>query len=240
MRIALAALFLLAGSAEPSAEARRSSSVAPIVVVDAGHGGKDEGAIVHGKLEKRVVLNISKRFHQRMVDEGGLRPYMTRWDDEFVALSERVLRADAVRGKAFVSIHADNVRRRRGRGVVVYVYGRNDSIPDGPPREKGEKRLPKPPKRQIQASKRLAETIRRTFKKHGIKTAPYVDRGRFAVLKSREMPSVLIEVGNLRDRKESALIHKPAHQQRLAKALSEAVRKFLAAEGHIASASPPR
>jgi len=158
-------------------------------------------------------------------------PYMTRWNDTFVPLSDRVLRGEAVNGKVFVSIHADNVRRVRNRGVVIFVYGLNKTIPNGPRREPGEKILPPPTRSARRASTRLAERIRLSLKKHGIKTTPYIDKGRFAVLKSRKMPSVLIEVGNLRDQKEARLIESPKFKRRFSAAVEEGVSQFLKQEG---------
>jgi N-acetylmuramoyl-L-alanine amidase len=223
--LALAPIFALADTAGETAD---------IVVIDPGHGGKNPGARVRGRVEKEIVLDISEDIADRLRRGKTLTPYLTRWDDTFVPLSDRVLRGEAAGGDAFISIHADNVRRVRNRGVVVFVYGRNHTIPDGPRREPGEKILPPPTKAARRASIRLAERIRRSLKTHGIKTAPYVDKGRFAVLKSRKMPSVLIEVGNLRDPKEAKLLESPRFKKKFAKAVEEAVSSFLRSESRRA------
>lgn len=198
-----------------------------IVVIDAGHGGKNEGAVVYGRKERDIVLKISLRLARILETRRHISPYLTRWDDGFVALTDRVTRAEAVGGDVFLSLHVDNNRVRKGLGVMVYVYGKNKTIPDGPKREKGEKILPPPPKRQIRKSERLAEKLRRDLKRQGIKVAPYVDRGPFAVLKSARMPSVLVEIGNLRDKKEAALVEDETFQEKLALALADSVESYL-------------
>ncbi|PCI39571.1 MAG: hypothetical protein COB53_03060 [Elusimicrobia bacterium] len=233
-RILLAGAFAVVAAAPIIALADTAERSPDIVVIDPGHGGKNSGAVVRGNVEKEIVLNISEDLAQRLRRSKTLMPYLTRWDDSFVALSDRVLRGEAVNGKVFVSIHADNVRRVRNRGVVVFVYGLNKTIPDGPRREPGEKILPPPTRAARLSSTRLAERIRLSLKKHGIKTAPYVDKGRFAVLKSRKMPSVLIEVGNLRDRKEARLIGTARFKRRFSKAVEEGVSVFLRQESRRA------
>jgi len=226
-RILLAGAFALSAIVPLSAPANAAGSASDIVVIDPGHGGKNAGARVHGRVEKELVLKAARGLADRLQKSKTLVPYLTRWDDSFVPLSDRVLRGESVGGDVFLSLHADNVRRVRDRGVVVFVYGMNETIPAGPKRDPGEKKLPPPTLSARRASTRLAERIRLTLRKHGIRTAPYVDKGRFAVLKSRQMPSVLIELGNLRDPKEAKLIESAAFQERFSKAVEEAVSAFL-------------
>ncbi|MFH1726468.1 MAG: N-acetylmuramoyl-L-alanine amidase [Elusimicrobiota bacterium] len=209
-----------------------------VVVIDAGHGGKDDGAVVYGRVEKGIVLRISQRVADHLAGKAGISPFLTRWSDEFVSLTDRVLRAEAVGAQAFVSIHVDNVRGRKGRGVIAYVYGRNPRIPKGPPREPGERILPPPPRSQISRSRRLAEHLGRALRKAGIKNVRYVDRGPFAVLKSPRIPSVLIEIGNLRDRDEAAIVADPDFQDRVARAISRSLASFVSAEQNRFARNP--
>lgn len=201
-----------------------------IVVLDPGHGGRDRGAVIRGnKDEKDIVLAVAKRLRDILEEAPGISPYLTRWEDDFVPLSDRVFRAQQVGGKVFVSLHADNVRGRRGRGVVVYVYGRNRGLPKGPPRQVGEVLLPPPPAEQVRRSRGLADTLRRALARAGIRSAAHVDRGAFAVLKSRDIPSVLVEIGNLRDPGEAQRLADPEHQEQLARALARGIRRHLGA-----------
>ena len=205
----------------------RSAKLPQVVVIDAGHGGKNEGAIVHGRRERDIVLALSLKLQEQLEARPGISPFLTRWADEFVSLTDRVSRAEEVGGRLFLSLHVDNNRVRKGRGVMVYVYGRNKTIPKGPEREPDEKILPPPPGKQVKQSRRFAAHIGKTLKKSGIRTAGYVDKGPFAVLKSKEMPSVLVELGNLRDRSEARQVSNPAFQDRLAEALADGIESFL-------------
>lgn len=207
----------------------RAASSGAVVALDAGHGGFDLGQHLNGVTEREFALGMARKV-QKELEKRGLTPFLTRFDDDFVALSDRVVRAEEVGGKVFLSIHADNNPDRKGRGVMLWVYGQNKSIPKGPPRQAHERILPPPPKEQVAASRRLAERMQIVLKKRGIRVAGYVDRGPFAVLKSPGMASVLVEVGNLRDKEEARLMKDPAHQDRLAAALAEAVSRFLELE----------
>lgn len=208
-----------------------------VIAIDAGHGGKDRGGVVRGRVEAKIALQIAERVSVHVSSMEGFAPFMTRAEDKFVALTDRVLLAEDAGAKAFMSVHCDKVYGRESRGVMVYIYGRNPGIPKGPPREPGEKILPAPPKSQVAASRRLAARILRTLKEHKIKRVTYVDKGGFAVLKSPTIPSVLVEVGNLRDKAEAAQFSDPAFQDRLGKALAESLREYLAEEARRAPRS---
>ncbi|MGI9309172.1 MAG: N-acetylmuramoyl-L-alanine amidase, partial [Gammaproteobacteria bacterium] len=93
-----------------------------VIAVDAGHGGKDPGARGHGGLrEKDAVLQISRRL-ARMIDaEPGMRAMMTRNDDSFIVLRDRMERARARQSDLFISVHADAFSDRRVRGATVYA-----------------------------------------------------------------------------------------------------------------------
>ena len=199
------------------------------MALDPGHGGFDLGQNISGVKEVDFALAFAKLLEPRLKAKGAV-PFLTRFNDEFVALSDRVLRAESVKAKVFLSIHLDNNTERKGKGVMLWVYGANKRIPPGPPRQPGERILPPPPKEQLASSRLLAERIQTVLKKRGLRVAPYVDRGPFAVLKGPEMASVLIEAANLRDKKEAAQMKDPAYLSKLADAVAEAVAIHLAAE----------
>lgn len=206
-----------------------AASSSPVVALDPGHGGFDMGQNINGVREREFVLDFAKNLEPRL-KAAGATPFLTRWNDEFVALSSRVIRAESVHSKVFLSLHLDNNPARRGKGVMLWIYGANKRIPKGPPRQPGERILPTPPKDQIAVSRRLAERLQIVLKKRGLAVAGYVDRGPFAVLKGPGMASVLIEVANLRDKKEAAQLKDAAFRDRLAAAITEAVAMHLKAE----------
>jgi N-acetylmuramoyl-L-alanine amidase len=80
----------------------------PLVVIDAGHGGHDPGASGDGIKEKTLVLGLARMLQQQLLAEGGIRVAMTREDDHFLALAERVEIARALGADLFISIHADS------------------------------------------------------------------------------------------------------------------------------------
>lgn len=206
-----------------------AASTAPIVALDPGHGGFDMGQNINGIREREFVLEFARLLEPRLKAKGAT-PFLTRFSDEFVALSSRVIAAESVHSKVFLSLHLDNNPERRGKGVMLWIYGANKRIPQGPPRQPGERILPTPPKGQIAASRRLAERLQIVLKKRGLAVAGYVDRGPFAVLKGPGMASVLIEIANLRDKKEASQLKDPAFRAKLADAVAEAVAMHLAAE----------
>lgn len=220
-------LLLLSLCAVAPAEAKLSERV---VVVDPGHGGKDEGVIAGGITEKKLVLEIALRLKRCLSENDGVVPVLTRESDEFVTLTDRILKAEKAGGKVFLSLHLDKVWRGRARGVIPFVYGRNDRIPKGPAREPGEKILPPPPMFQIMRAKKLAEKIRFSVKRADLKTVDYVDQGSFAVLKSGDMPSVLVELGNLHNEQERTLLMSAEYQERLARSLADGIGRFIGME----------
>lgn len=217
-----ALLLLLLAAGPAAAEAPR------VVALDAGHGGRDRGAVVRGVEENALALTIAQKAAEELKKVQSLSPYLTRWEDVFVPLSERVDRAEEAGGRAFVSIHADKVYGRKPRGVIVWVFGHNKEIPKGPSREPGERMRPAPPKEVVAQSRLLAEHVQGALRRQKVKTASYADRGGFAVLKSDKMPSILVEVGNLVDPAEAKQMQDPAFQDRVAKAIAQGVLAYFA------------
>ena len=102
----------------PSATGRRDL----VIAIDPGHGGKDPGAHGRGGLqEKRAVLEIGRRLAKLVDAEPGMRSFMTRSDDRYLKLKQRIQRAENAGADLFVSIHADSFSDRRVRGATVYV-----------------------------------------------------------------------------------------------------------------------
>lgn len=209
-----AALPLLLFAQEPPAQ---------VVVVDPGHGGKDLGALIRGRMEKALCFDLALELQEQLEQAKGVWARLTRIGDVFLPLAERVDRAEAAGGKALVSLHFDDVPRRRWRGVKVYYYGRFRRIVPRP----GERVLPDPPRTQVAESRKLALRIHEALRLNGLPAGP-IDRGAFVVLKSPGIPSVLIEAGNLRDPDEAERLADPEHRKRLARAIAQGVQAYLA------------
>jgi N-acetylmuramoyl-L-alanine amidase len=193
------------------------------VVIDAGHGGKDPGALGHGGLrEKDVNLKLA-RLLKRRLEARSFRVVMTRSDDRFLDLEERTAIAESAKGDVFVSIHANASRRRSTRGIEVYYLDENHerhSI-ELAARENGiqprqvdglQRTLAKLRVSEASVhSRKLAEIVHRdviTGLGSVYKGSPDlgVKRGPFYVLFMSSMPSILVETGFLTNSRDASLL----------------------------------
>lgn len=195
-------------------------------VIDAGHGGEDLGAVVFGRREKDLALQIALKVKQKLEARSGIPARMTRDTDLFVPLDERVELGNRG-GLGFISLHLNQVRSKRLEGITVYAFGKS------PYKNSGRKRkihskvppLPAPPKEQARASAAFADVITRSLRGQGFKVEPPIKAG-FYVLKNPTVPSVLVELGYMSNPEESARLADPAYQDRLADALAVSLQHF--------------
>ena len=215
------------------------------IVIDAGHGGIDSGAIGGGKKEKNLVLQIAKRVRDEL-RQRGFPVYMTRDKDYFLKLSQRTKIADKRKAVAFISIHANAVSRRSRRnkveGVETYFLqntrdARSQRIASIENKAvlKGTNRLSRKviidsvlsgPK--IVESNKLAIDIQRKMMKNihtkykrvrdgGVRSAP------FYVLVGASRPSILVEVGYISHPRERKRLFTTRYQKLIAKGIAEGV-----------------
>lgn len=225
----------------------RDKKSARLIVVDAGHGGKDQGArSASGLNEKNVNLTIARHVKTILVNRFKYRVVMTRKDDTFIPLKERSEIANNRNADLFVSIHANAAKRKSAHGIETYFLGttHNDRALETAARENGE--LVKSVKdgqvqeilaslittTKINDSSRLAGTVqenlfRSTRKKFRALKNLGVKEGPFYVLHGADMPSILVEVGFLTNRKESRMLSKPDYLYRLASSIAEGIHKYL-------------
>ncbi|MGI8890764.1 MAG: N-acetylmuramoyl-L-alanine amidase family protein [Chthoniobacterales bacterium] len=198
----LAATFFLGGC---STVATNSSHTFETVVVDAGHGGKDSGAWRrHGPPEKAVALDVALRV-DRKLRESQLHTVLTRDDDTFIPLDNRVAMGNAEKNSIFVSIHFNDSRRSGVQGFETYYHS---------------------PYALDLASKieRSLLTLPGTVNR-GVHTA------RFRVLRNAQYPSVLVECGYLSNRSESRGAASAAYREQLAEKIAEAIVDYRYGEG---------
>jgi N-acetylmuramoyl-L-alanine amidase len=229
----------------------RGKKSAPLIVVDAGHGGKDQGAkSARGLHEKSVNLTIARHVKTILVNRFKYRVVMTRKDDTFIPLKERSAIANNRNADLFVSIHANAAKRKSAHGIETYFLGttHNDDALAVAARENGE--LVQSVKddqvqeilaslittTKINDSSRLAGTVqenlfRSTRKKFRALKNLGVKEGPFYVLHGADMPSILVEVGFLTNRKESRMLSKPDYLYRLASSIAEGIHKYLQDKG---------
>ena len=220
-----------------------------IIAIDAGHGGKDPGAIGRGGTrEKDIVLSISKRLKSLIDKEKGMRAILIRGNDSFIPLRGRIKKASTINADVFISIHADAAVDRRARGSSVYVLSQHGATSEAARiLAKRENEADKiggvsledkdavlksvlvdlSQTATIDASIDLADDILAELSKVGKILRNRVEQAGFAVLKSPDIPSVLVETAFISNPQEEQRLKNTKHQQALAQAILKGVRRYL-------------
>jgi N-acetylmuramoyl-L-alanine amidase len=236
----------------PSPAERRAP--APLVMLDPGHGGKDPGAIgVSGTYEKRVALATAMELRQQLMHGGQYRVALTRAQDVFIPLEERVTKAQAQGASLFVSMHADALGDRAVRGASVYTLSGTASDAQSAALAKSENsadRFGGPGVRGVppdvarilaslvrqetrQGSSRLARDLVQSLDQN-LPMLPNPDRhAGFVVLKSADIPSVLVEMGFMSNPADEALLRRADHRTLVARAMKRAVDAYFVGAGHV-------
>ncbi len=240
-----------------------------IIAIDAGHGGEDPGAIgKNGTREKDVVLAIARALAQRVNGEPGMRATLTRDGDYFVPLRDRMRRARAQQADLFVSIHADAIRDRKVDGSSVYILSprgatdeasrwlaerenASDLIGGVSLDDKGDVLasvlLDLSQSASLNASQVAAEQVLRQLNQVGEVRKPQVQQARFMVLKSPDIPSMLVETAYISNPQEERRLRGTAQQAKLAAAIHQGLRAYFYADppsgtriAELAGAGTPR
>jgi N-acetylmuramoyl-L-alanine amidase len=233
-----------------AAHAPRESGRAVVVAVDAGHGGEDPGATGHaGVHEKDVVLAIALALARRINAEPGMRAVLTRDHDEFLTLRERIRRAREANADLFVSIHADSVANGAVSGSSVYVLSERGATNEAArwlaERENaadlmGGVSLANKDKRlasvlmdlsqtaNISTSMSAAQSVIGALQGVGLVRKGQVQQAGFVVLKSPDIPSLLVETAYISNPTEERRLRNPAQQAALADAIFNGLRSYFA------------
>lgn len=242
---------LYALDAQPAAvkTSPRKSQVRDLVVaIDAGHGGKDPGARGRGGLlEKDAVLDISKRLASLIEAEPGMRPYLTRKGDSFLKLGERMRRAQNAGADLFISIHADAFSDRNVRGASVYVLSNKgasdeaahllaarenaaDTVGGVTLNDKDDTLaavlVDLSQNASLEASIEVGDLLIGELSRVGKVRRPTVQKAGFKVLKSADIPSVLIETAFISNAHDESNLRSVQYQQRLASAMHSGIRNY--------------
>ncbi|MBO0737661.1 MAG: N-acetylmuramoyl-L-alanine amidase [Alphaproteobacteria bacterium] len=235
--------------AQPAARGAAPLRRKRIIAIDPGHGGVDPGAISpDGACEKDIALATALEFARQLTATRRYRIVLTRGADEFVPLHNRVARARARRAELFLSIHADALPDRKMRGLSVFTQSAQASDREAAALAASENRadliggvrLAREPRAVANVlmdlarreTSNLAIVLARDIVDALSRVVVLRDRPQrsadFAVLTAPDIPSALIELGCLSNRKEERLLQRPAYRRKLSRALVRAVDTYFA------------
>ncbi len=219
------------------------------IVIDAGHGGKDPGAIGVGEIkEKDITLAAAQELERQLQDVGRFKVYLTRRDDRFILLPERVRIARSQNADLFISLHADMAADgARTDGLSIYTL--SDTASDaqteklaaqenkvdllagvdlsGAQEDVASILIDLAMRENMNQSRFFAGKVVKSMQQGGISLLPKPQRyAGFAVLKAADIPSVLIEMGFLSNPAEARRLQDGAHRRRLMKNLTQGILQY--------------
>jgi N-acetylmuramoyl-L-alanine amidase len=227
-----------------------------VVAIDPGHGGEDPGAIgPRGTYEKHVALAISRKLKRSVDATPSLRAVLTRDDDYFVPLAQRVAKARRVQADLFVSIHADAFREPRARGSSVFALSETGAT-SAAARWLAQKEneadliggvnldvrdpvlartlLNLSQAAQINDSLKVGRHVLTELAEYNTLHKSAVEQAGFAVLKAPDIPSILVETAFISNPDEELKLRSDRHQQQFAESIGEGIRRYFAGNPPLA------
>jgi len=221
----------------------------PIVIaIDAGHGGEDPGARGHtGSWEKHITLAVAREFARLVNAEPGMRAYLVRDGDYFIPLEQRYRKARAAKADLFVSIHADAFHKTTAAGASVFVLSprgvsseaarwlaarenASDLVGGVKLDDKDDTLaavlLDLSQSATLKASDDVANQVLAALKRVGKTHKQHVERANFVVLRSPDVPSLLVETAFISNPAEERKLNDPGYRSRLAAAILGGVRDY--------------
>ena len=218
-----------------------------VIVIDAGHGGKDPGCIVKGGTrEKDIVLSVAKKLKTKL-DANGFKTYLTRSGDKYLKLAERASIAEKRKADLFISLHANANPSRKMKGFSIYTLSEKASDEEAKKLAEAENAADKigvegftefeenirialsslQQHAVAELSEEYATGCAKSFKKSSIEQQPGPDvrHAPFAVLRST-VPGALLELGHLSNASEEKLLKTASHQDKLVNAIVKSVKNY--------------
>lgn len=218
-----------------------------VIVVDAGHGGKDPGCIGKGGTrEKDIVLSVAKKLKNKL-DANGFKTYLTRGDDTYLKLADRAAIAEKRKADLFISLHANANPSRKMKGFSIYTLSEKASDEEAKKLAEAENAADKI---GVEGFTQFEENIRialsslqqhavaemseeyatgcaKSFKRASIEQQPGPDvrHAPFAVLRST-VPGALLELGHLSNAAEEKLLKTSSHQDKLVAAIVKSIKNY--------------
>jgi len=215
------------------------------IIIDPGHGGKDPGAIGRrGLKEKNVVLDIARRVAKKL-HKKGFHVILTRNYDVYLPLSQRTMIANRRNGDIFISIHCNASYKKKSRGIEVYFLSDRASDEESKrvaefenavlDMEQDDMELAKVNQilwslamnKYMNESSLLGRTVLDELKKYFPSPPRGVKQAGFYVLKGAQMPSILIEVGFITNKKEEKLLSKRKYREKIAEAIAKGLMDYI-------------
>lgn len=219
-----------------------------VIAIDAGHGGRDPGAIGHRKTrEKDITLAIAKKLEKKFAAVDGVKPVMIRSKDVYVSLGERKRIARRHKADLFISIHADAFPKKEARGSSVYALSLKGASSeaaqwlaekenaadlmggislDGRTEVLRKTLLDLAQNATLESSLSIGDYMINEIKRVSRMHKRSVEQANFSVLRSPDIPSVLVESAFLTNPKEEQKLRSAVFQKRLATALHDAVMNY--------------
>ena len=176
------------------------------IVLDAGHGGKDQGASSGDVIEKDITLEITKKTKE-LLEEAGYKVAMVREDDTFVELGERAELANRRNAKVFVSVHCNSSEVGEGEGIETFYTEQKE-----------------------EADEKLAGMIQKNLIDQTSARDREVKTEDYTVIVRTKMPAALVEVGFLSDSEECELLQQEDYQEKLANGIAAGISEYLDAQ----------
>lgn len=222
-----------------------------VIAIDAGHGGKDPGAIgIHKTKEKDVVLAIAKKLANFVDASPGMKAFMIRSGDDFVPLRERMKKARSAKADMFVSIHADALANRSIKGATVYTLSSGGALREARvwAQRKNQTELVSginlrdqdtmlasvlldlSQSATLEASDTVAGYIFSHLKDNGPVLRKKVQKKSYMVLKAPDIPSVLVETAFISNPDEERNLRSSIFQTRTARSIFSGIRDYFASK----------
>jgi N-acetylmuramoyl-L-alanine amidase len=240
---------------EPSTQESHKNRIITIAI-DAGHGGEDPGARgAKGSYEKNITLAIAKKLKEKVDAEPNMRGVLTRKGDYFISLGGRVIKARKLQADLFISIHADSFTKSTARGSSVFALSergatsatarylakkenQSDLIGGVSLNDKepilARTLLDLSQAATINDSLKLGKAVLDYVGKINVLHKKHVEQAAFAVLKSPDIPSILIETAFISNPEEEQKLNNSYHQDKLADSILDGVKKYFKANPALA------
>jgi N-acetylmuramoyl-L-alanine amidase len=231
-----------------------------IIAIDPGHGGQDSGALgKHGTKEKDIVLAVAKRLAKIVDAEPGMRAYLTRDTDVFITLRQRIKRARENKADMFISIHADAFKDAKAKGASVFVLSQRGASSEAAQMMADKENaadlaggisledkddmlasvlLDLSQTASLEASLEVANTVLAGLKRVGNVHKKHVESAAFVVLKSPDIPSILVETAFVSNPDEERKLNTPSHQNKIARAILSGISNYFQRNPLPGSSSP--